>query len=66
MAKPKEVFYVEQTGTKLRYGQRGGGLFARLAGALDRQRMCEQQGGTAKVWRAEVVWHEVSNSDDLD
>lgn len=66
MAKPKEVFYVEQSGAKLRYGQKGGGLFARLTGALDRARMMEHQGATTKVWRAEVVWHEVSRTGDED
>jgi len=63
VTKPKEVFYVEQRGAKLRYGQRGGGLFARLAGALGRAELMRHQGADAKVYRATVVWEEVIELD---
>ena len=59
MTKPKEVFYVEQRGAKLRYGQKGGGLFARLDGAEGRAETMRGQGADAKVYRATVAWEEV-------
>ncbi len=61
MPKPKRVYYVEQSGAKLRYGQRGGGLFAQLRAMLERANMIERQGGTAKRWYADVEWKEITD-----
>ena len=59
MPLPKKVYYVSQEGAKLRYGQKGGGLFAKFAYALGRKQQMEQQGAVAKVYEAEVIWKEV-------
>ena len=61
MPKPKRVYYVEQSGTKLRYGQKGGGLMARLQGALDRATTMRRQGGETKIFYADVEWKELTD-----
>lgn len=61
MPKPKRVYYVEQSGADLRYGQKGGGLMARLSGATDRRDTMVRQGGTAKIYYADVVWKEIED-----
>lgn len=61
MGKPKRVYYVQQTGTKLRYGQKGGGLMAQLQAALGRAHTMRQQGGTTKIFYADVEWKELTD-----
>lgn len=62
MGKPKRVYYVEQSGAKLRYGQKGGGLFAQMRAMLERARTIEQRGGgTTKCYYADVEWKELED-----
>lgn len=61
MPKPKRVYYVEQSGAKLRYGQKGGGLFAQLRAMLERARVMEAQGATTKTFYADVEWKELTD-----
>lgn len=63
MAKPKKAYYIEQTGAKLRYGQKGGGMLSRLPSAQERaQTMLHQGAEGVKLYEAELVWKEI----DLD
>lgn len=61
VSKPNKVFYLEQTGAKLRYGQKGGGLFATLLGMVGRRSIMEQQGATTQMWVADVVWRKIDD-----
>jgi len=61
MPKPKRVYYVEQSGAKLSYGQKGGGLFARLDGVLGRARTMRRLGAETKVYYADVEWKEFND-----
>lgn len=62
MHKPKRVYYLEQSGAKVRYGQKAGGLFATLSAMLGRARTIEQRGGgTTKCYYADIEWKELTD-----
>lgn len=52
----RQVYYVKQTGAKLRYGQKGGGLFASEQGALGRAKAMRQAGASVEIYTATVEW----------
>lgn len=61
MNKPKRVYYLEQSGAKVRYGQKAGGLFATLSGMLGRERTMQQQGAATRTFYADVEWKELTD-----
>lgn len=61
MPKPKRVYYLEQSGAKLRYGERGGGLFSQFSAMLGRRSNIQMQGATTKIFYADVEWKEIND-----
>lgn len=60
---PKTVYYVMAENTKgLRYGQRGGGLFTRLAHAVSRQENIAHADVISRLFEGKVEWKEVTDA----
>ena len=59
---PSTVYYVSQRGAQLRYGQRGGGLFARLQDARSRAARLRNQDASVKVFEGTVTWAEMDTN----